>query len=230
MPFMQLRRTAVLAATLVATFAVPAVAQNNAHLQQILSQMDTASKSFHSATADVQKQQYEKLVNDTNTQTGKIYFLRNGSSTQVGAKFNPPNAQTMEYKNGTVRLYTEGTNQLQTYNNLQGYEAYLALGFGGSGADLAKSWDITDQGPEQITDGGKKVQVEKLDLVSKNPKVRDNFTHITLWLDPARDVSLKQVFYTPSGDTQTAIYSNIKLNQSMDLKAFEIKCKGKCGS
>ena len=226
---MPLRRTAVLAATLVATFAVPAVAQNNAHLQQILSQMDSASKSFHSATADVQKQQYEKLVNDTNTQMGKIYFVRNGNSTQVGAKFNPPNAQTMEYKNGTVRLYTEGTNQLQTYNNLQGYEAYLALGFGGSGADLAKSWDITDQGSEQINDGGKKVQVEKLDLVSKNPKVRDNFTHITLWLDPARDVSLKQVFYTPSGDTQTAIYSNIKLNQSVDLKAFEIKCKGKCG-
>ena len=226
---MQPRRTALITATL-ALLATSAFAQDNAHLRQILSQMDTESKSFHSATADVQKQQYEKLVNDTNTQTGKIYFLRNGSSTQVGAKFNPPNAQTMEYKNGTVRLYTEGTNQLQTYNNLQGYEAYLALGFGGSGADLAKSWDITDQGTDQITDGGKKVQVEKLDLVSKNPKVRDNFTHITLWLDPARDVSLKQVFYTPSGDTQTAIYSNIKLNQSVDLKAFEIKCKGKCGS
>jgi outer membrane lipoprotein-sorting protein len=70
--------------------------------------------------------------------------------------------------------------------------------------------------------------VEKLDLVSKNPKVRDNFTHITLWLDPVRDVSLKQVFYTPSGDTQTAIYSNIKLNSPVDTKAFEIKCKGKC--
>src|SRR5207302_2023692 len=136
--------------------------------------------------------------NDTNTQTGKIYFLRNGSSTQVGAKFNPPNAQTMEYKNGTVRLYTEGTNQLQTYNNLQGYEAYLALGFGGSGTDLARSWTITDQGPDQITDGGKKVQVEKLDLVSKNPKVRDNLTHITLWLGPVRDLSQKQVLYTPS--------------------------------
>jgi outer membrane lipoprotein-sorting protein len=225
---MQSRRFAVAAAALAAVIAVPALAQNSAHLQQILSQMDSASKSFHSATADVQKQQFEKLVNDTNTQTGKIYFLRNGGSTEVGAKFNPPNAQTMEYKNGTVRLYTEGTNQLQTYNNLQGYEAYLALGFGGSGRDLEKSWNITDQGSDQITDGGKKVQVEKLDLVSKNPKVRDNFTHITLWLDPVRDISLKQVFYTPSGDTQTAIYSNIKLNSPVDTKAFEIKCKGKC--
>lgn len=225
---MQSRRIAAAAAALATVLAAPAIAQNNAHLQQILSEMDTASKSFHSATADVQKQQFEKLVNDTNTQTGKIYFLRNGGSTQVGAKFNPPNAQTMEYKNGTVRLYTEGTNQLQTYNNLQGYEAYLALGFGGSGTDLEKSWTVADQGADQISDEGKKIQVEKLDLVSKNPKVRDNFTHITLWLDPVRDVSLKQVFYTPSGDTQTAIYSNIKLNSSVDLKTFEIRCKGKC--
>ena len=36
--------------------------------------------------------------------------------------------------------------------------------------------------------------------------------------------------YQASGDTQTAIYSNIKLNSPVDLKAFEIKCKGKCGS
>jgi hypothetical protein len=39
---------------------------------------------------------------------------------------------------------------------------------------------------------------------------------------------LKQEFFTPSGDTQTAIYTNIRLNQPIDLKAFAIKCKGKC--
>jgi outer membrane lipoprotein-sorting protein len=72
--------------------------------------------------------------------------------------------------------------------------------------------------------------VEKLDLVSKDPSVRNNFTHITIWVDPVRDVSLKQVGFTPSGDTDTTLYTNIKLNQPIDLKAFEIKCKGKCSS
>ncbi len=71
--------------------------------------------------------------------------------------------------------------------------------------------------------------MEKLDLVSKDETVRNgNYTHITIWVDLVRDVSLKQVVLYPSGDTQTTIYTNIRLNQPIDLKAFAIKCKGKC--
>jgi hypothetical protein len=40
--------------------------------------------------------------------------------------------------------------------------------------------------------------------------VRNTYTHITIWVDLARDISLKQVFFTPSGDTDTTIYSNIR--------------------
>jgi hypothetical protein len=49
-----------------------------------------------------------------------------------------------------------------------------------------------------------------------------------MWIDPLRDISLKQVGFTPSGDTQTTIYTNIRLNQPIDFKAYAVKCKGKC--
>ena len=58
--------------------------------------------------------------------------------------------------------------------------------------------------------------------------MRGNVTHITIWVDLARDLSLKQVGFTPSGDTQTTTYTNIHLNQPIDQKPFAIKCKGKC--
>jgi hypothetical protein len=70
-------------------------------LKTVLAQMDAGSAKFHSAEASIQKQQFEKIVNDTTTESGTIYFLRNGNSTQMGAKFAPPNEQTFEYKNGT---------------------------------------------------------------------------------------------------------------------------------
>jgi outer membrane lipoprotein-sorting protein len=201
-------------------------------LKTVLAQMDAGSKTFRSAEATIQKQQFEKIVKDTTTESGTIYFLRNGGSTQVGAKFDPPNEQTLEYKNGAVRLYSAGTNHIDQYSttgaNQTRFETFLTLGFGASGSDLAMAWTITDQGTEKMSDGGKPVEVEKLDLVSKDASVRGNFTHITIWVDVARDLSLKQEFFTPSGDTQTAIYSNIRLNQRIDLKAFAIKCKGKC--
>jgi outer membrane lipoprotein-sorting protein len=105
----------------------------------------------------------------------------------------------------------------------------MTLGFGGSGRDLEKSWTITDQGAEPIKDGNRTVQTEKLDLVSKDQTIRNNFSHITIWVDPVRDISLKQVSYNaPTGDTRTVFYTNIRLNQPVTTDAFAIKCKGKC--
>ena len=48
------------------------------------------------------------------------------------------------------------------------------------------------------------------------------FTHITIWIDPARAISLKQIFFQESGDTRTATYSNIQMNQ-VPASAFAIK-------
>lgn len=201
-------------------------------LKTVLDEMDAGSAKFRSAEANIRKDHFEKIVSDTSTETGTIYFLRSGSSTQVGARFDPPEAQTMEYKGGVLSIYNSGDNQVQQFSaggqNQARYEAFLALGFGGSGADLAKAWTIADQGTEQMSDGSRTVAVEKLDLVSKEASVRSNFTHITIWVDPLRDISLKQIGYTPSGDTNTTLYTKIKLNQPIDLKAFAIKCRGKC--
>ena len=208
---------------------LPAQAKTD-RLKSVLSQMDAASLKFKSAEADIKKEHFEKIVSDTSGEAGTIYFLRAGNSIQVGAKFK--NGQTLEYKNGTVRLYAEGTNHLDQASasgaNQARFETFLTLGFGGSGADLVKAWTITDQGTEQVTDSGKPVQVEKLDLVSKDPSVRNTFNHVTIWVDPARGVSLKQEFFAPSGNTDTTTYNNIRLNQTINVKAYAIKCKGTC--
>jgi len=200
-------------------------------LKTVLAQMDVGSAKFHSAEASIQKQQFEKIVNDTTTESGSIYFQRIGGAIQMGAKFDPPNAQILEYKDGTLTIYTASTNQLKTYSSGKNQalaQTILALGFGGSGHDLVANWDISDLGSEQMSDGSMSVTVEKLDLRSRDETVRNSYTHITIWVDLARDISLKQVGFTPSGDTDTTIYSNLHLNQPIDLKPFAIKCKGKC--
>jgi outer membrane lipoprotein-sorting protein len=90
-------------------------------------------------------------------------------------------------------------------------------------AAAAPTSNVTDQGPETLTDNGQPIKVEKLDLVAKDPAARKNFTHITIWVDPARAVSLKQIFYTPSGDYRTATYSAIKVNGNVHKDQFAIK-------
>jgi len=206
---------------------VPSFAQSkSADLQSVLHQMDQASTKFKSAEADFRQDMYERVVKETTTQIGTIYFLKNGSTLQMGAKINPPTAKVIEYRNGSLQLFEPGSDHLTVMsagNNKAQYESFLTLGFGGSGTDLAKAWDIADLGTEQVNDGSKMVTTIKLDLVSKDPNVRNMVTHITIWVDPARAISLKQQFFMPSEDQRTTYFTNIRYNQPVNTKPFAIK-------
>ena len=192
------------------------------HLDEVLRQMDTASLKFQSAEADIRRDNYERVVKETTTQTGTIYFKKQGGSTVMGVRLVTPSIKLIEFRNGVVRLYDPGTDHLTTINaekNKAQFESFLTVGFGGSGADLAKAWKISDLGDE-VVDG---VNTAKLDLVPKDPAVLANCTHMTIWVDPLRAVELKQSLYEPSGDYQTAVYTHIKYNQKIDEKPYQIK-------
>jgi outer membrane lipoprotein-sorting protein len=191
------------------------------HLDEVLRQMDAASLRFQSAEASFRWDLYERVVKQTTTQTGIIYFKKQGATTVMGARVEQPSVKIIEFRNGVVRLYDPGIDHLTvidaTKNKAQ-FESFLTVGFGGSGKDLAKAWTISDLGDEMI-DG---VQTAKLDLVAKDPAVRSNCTHMTLWVDPVRGVQLKQSLYLPSEDYRTAVYTNIKYNQKVDEKPYQI--------
>ena len=82
------------------------------HLNEVLRQMDAASLKFKSAEADFRKDLFQRVVRDTTTQSGTIYFLKSGSSLQMGAVFLPPEAKVVEYKDGRLRLFDPGPNHL----------------------------------------------------------------------------------------------------------------------
>jgi outer membrane lipoprotein-sorting protein len=195
------------------------------HLDEVLRQMDTSSAKFQSAEASFHWDLYEKVVRQVTTQqSGTIFFVKNAGKTIMGAKMSSPSVKLIDYQNGILRLYDVPTDHLTLVRSKDNQmESFLTLGFGGSGKDLAKAWTIADLGMETI-DG---VQTAKMDLVSKDPAVRNNITHVTIWVDPARDISLKQVFFLTSEDYRTAVYSDIRYNQKVDEKPYQIKTDSK---
>lgn len=206
----------------------------SAPLKAVLDQMDAASAQFKNAQADVQYDNYVQLVRDHTTQTGSIFIERTGSTEQMGAIFFDPGpggkpnktpAKIINYSGGTAQIYSPGVNQVDIFQagaNQARFDTFLTLGFGGSGRDLARTWTIQDNGPETLSDSGKPVKTEKLDLVSKDPSVKNVFEHVTVWIDPIRGVSLKQVFFAPHGDTRTAVYSNVRLNTRIEKHPYAI--------
>jgi outer membrane lipoprotein-sorting protein len=215
-------------ATALACIPTTAFAQPKpGHIDEVLREMDAASARFKSAEADFRWELYERVVKQVTTvQTGTIYFVKEGANTQMGARLDSPAPKFLDFREGTLRIFDPGPDHLTTVSSKQNQaqiEAFLTLGFGGSGRDLAKTWTISDLGAESI-DG---VETAKLDLVPKDPSVRNNCTHIIIWVDASRGISLKQEFFMPSEDTRTSYYSNIRLNEKIDEKKYAIKTDSK---
>jgi len=203
-------------------FAPLAVLAQNAELQKVLADMDAAAAKFQSAQADFVWDQYTAVVQSHDYQKGTIAFRRVGNATEMVAHVKTDNDQPAPkdvlYKNGELDFYQPSLKQETILNAGANVERYLTLGFGGSGKDLAATWNIAYQGQETI-DG---VETAKLDLTPKQHGSNDQFTHITIWVDAKRGISLKQQVFQDSGDYRTALYSNIKVN-TVPTSAFALQ-------
>src|ERR1700728_4157199 len=137
-----------LVAALTLTAAGTSFAQTpSPQLTYVLKQLDTASAKFQRATADFQWDYYEKIVHDTSTQKGSIYFEREKGSTDMGAILVDPSAgpkykpiKVIQYQGGTVQIFDPGVDQITVLHeagNQAEIQSFLPLGFGGSGTGLA---------------------------------------------------------------------------------------------
>ena len=199
-----------------------ALSAQNADLQKVLNQLDAASARFQSAQADFVWDQYTAVVQSHDYQKGTIAFRREGGAIEMIAHIKTENDQAAPkdvlYKSGELDFYQPALKQVTIFKAGGNIERYLTLGFGGSGKDLAATWNIAYQGAETI-DG---VETAKLDLTPKQPGGNQQFTHITIWVDPKRGISLKQQVFQESGDWRLATYSNIRLN-SVPASAFDLQ-------
>ena len=214
------------AGLLAAVASTPAV--QNMTLPEVYAQMDASAAKFQSVQADISVDRYVAIVQQHSTQTGTTTFLRTGGSIQMlmhlNAGSDDPETDLL-YKNGELDVFQPAQKQetiLSAGANRGEYDSMLTTGFGASSKDLAANWDVTFQGMETI-DG---VPTAKLDLVSKQQNIRNNFSHITIWVDLARDLSLKQIMYQPDGDARTATYTNIRYNKPVPEKLFVLHIPG----
>ena len=213
-----------LLAFLVCLISAPANAQTDPNLQKIVNRMDAAAAEFRSAQANFEWEQYFKVVNDRDTQKGTVYYRRSGKEIQMMADITDP-PKSVLFSDGKVQVYEPKLKRVTSYEagkNREAVESFLVLGFGGSGRDMLKSFDVKYVGAETV--GG--VNAAKLELVPKSERVRNVFAKIWLWIDPANGISVQQQFFEPSGDYRLAKYSDLKLNQKIPDSAFKLRTSG----
>ena len=207
-------------------WTVPPVSAQD--LKTVLAKLDTAAANFHSTSADVQVDTVQTdPVPDTEVQKGVVYYQRKGSGMRMGVHFAEDNGKPVPkvliVADGQFQLFEKMTNQVTRSKKVGKYESYLVLGFGASGKDLEQKFNVKYAGTEAVNG----LKAEKLELVAKDPDVLKVIPHITIWIDPARGVSLKQYFDEGQGQSRTCTYSNIKINQALPSDAFSFKTDSK---
>jgi outer membrane lipoprotein-sorting protein len=196
-------------------------------LASVLAKLDAAAKDFHTTTATFEFDTIQTdPIPDKDVMTGTAYYDRKGDRFEMAAHIsqhdNHPASRAYIFSGGVLRVSDTGKeSDARTYTQAGKYESYLMLGFGASGKELADKWTITYKGAEKIGD----VLTDKLELVAKDPTVRKNIPKVTIWLDTARAVSLKQVFDEGEGQSRVCTYTNIKVNQALPKGAFNFDAK-----
>ncbi len=196
------------------------------NLEGVLKKMDAAAANFQTTQADFVWDQYQKVVDEHDLQKGTVYYRRSGKEIEMMADIKDPDQKFLLYKEGKLQVYQPKIEQVMEYTagaNHNEIESYLVLGFGGSGEDLKKQFDVAYQGEETI-DG---VATAKLRLTPKSAKVKNYFTEAFLWIDLSRGISLQQKFMQGQGDSRLAKYSSINVHAKINNDVFRLKTTSK---
>jgi outer membrane lipoprotein-sorting protein len=202
--------------------ALSLVLQQPPPLENVLKKMDAAAANFHTAQADFVWDQYQKVVDEHDTQKGTVYYRRAGNEIEMMAEIKEPEEKFVLYQDGKLQVYQKKIEQVMSFSagsNRNEMESYLVLGFGGSGEDLKKTYDVTYVGEERIDN----LATAELQLIPKSEKVRNYFSKAFLWIDLSRGISVQQQFMEPQGDQRLAKYSAIRVGAKIGNEVFQLK-------
>jgi len=220
------RRHLAQAAVLAGVFALavaarPAFAADD--LDKVLAKLDASAAKFNSAQAQIVWDNVQtKPIEDDEKQTGTALFERKDGQMKVAVHLKTPVEKDMVYADGIGKLYEARLKQVQVFkvgDKRSELDAFLTLGFGGSGKDLQKNWIVTDEGAEQVNG----VASEKLQLIPRDPSVAKTAPKVLLWIDMDKGIAVKQQRFASDASYVIFSYSEVRLNSKIPDDAFDIK-------
>jgi outer membrane lipoprotein-sorting protein len=186
-------------------------------LEGVLGELDRHASSFHSLSADVDRTKVTVVVNDKSSNPGSI--LVDGEKMLLEMK--PPDARTVLKTGDTLYVYNPGLKRVEEFNlgkNRALVDEFMLLGFGTRGSQFQQSYKVMLAG-EPTLDAKKTVELE---LIPNAQAVKNQFSKIQIWYDPANWLPVQQEFFeTGSGDYSVVRYSNVVKNPHIDGSQFK---------
>ena len=191
-------------------------------LPKVYSKIDSGSAGFKGITADIKRVAHLDLINEDDTETGKIVVKRpKPHDVLMHIDFMEPNPKQVYFGGSTAEIYYPKSNTVEEYDlgKHKGLlEQFLLLGFGTSSQDLRDAYTIRYVGAETINGQ----PAWRIELTPKSQDMAQTFPKIELWISDATGMAVQQKLYEKGGkDYNLATYSNMKLRS--DIADSEVK-------
>jgi outer membrane lipoprotein-sorting protein len=193
-------------------------------VQQVLTRMDKAASDFKAMTAQVTHVDHTDVLNDDTTESGAVTMKKvQPGEVQGRVDFTVPDRKTITFEKRRIQEYLPKINTLQVFDldkHGEQLDRFLMIGFGTSGTELAKDYDVTVLGTENI----KGQSAIHLQLNPKGAEARHYVQKIELWVPEQGDpYPLREKIFQPSGDYRLVTYNDLKINPPLQPDALQLK-------
>ena len=170
--------------------AILGSALNAEALNEILARMDQSARTFQTFTANIKRTEYTKVLNDKEDIEGVERVKRTNGQTVTLVEFHGPNAQTIRLSAKTAEVYYPSAKMVEVWDAGKYAKAanqFLLLGFGTSGSELRKDYDVKLGGSDTLGS----IRTSRLELTPKDSETKKKFALIELWIPEGDTVPIQ---------------------------------------
>jgi outer membrane lipoprotein-sorting protein len=206
-------------------FALFALAMSSARaeeLKDILARMDQAALKFQSFTANMKSTDFTAVLNETEDSSGTVRLKKGKGGTQGIIQFNEPDLRTIHIAGKALEIFHPKAKSVEIYNagkHITTADEILLLGFGISGSELRKNYDIKLAGSETLNGE----RTSRLELIPKSQEVRNLASKIELWIPEGKSNAIQEKLTQPSKNYHLVVFSNVKMNVPLPDSDYSLK-------
>jgi outer membrane lipoprotein-sorting protein len=191
-------------------------------LKDVVNHLDQAAKKFQSMSAQISWTKHTDVLNDNSTQTGQAYQAKTAKGPVGRIDIAAPDKRGYAFEGRTIQIYYPNAKELHIYDTgAQGeqIEQFLMLGFGSSGTDLQKSYEMRLSGTDDVN-GSKAVHMT---LIPKSGEARKLVKQVDLWISERDYYPVQEKILEPSGDYNLLVFSSVQINPPFKESDMKLK-------
>lgn len=203
-------------------FAAATSAVRAETLAELMARMDAASATFTGMTASLKQLDHQEILGENETQTALVKLKKSKAGLVARLDFAAPNQHTVSLRSRTVEVFTPKSNTVQIYDIGKfgsQLDQFLLLGFGTSGKELQKNYDVKLIGAATVGDR----KTTHIELVPKSKQALEYLKKAELWIAVDGAYPIQEKVHKNATDYFLINYSDVKINAPLADQDLEMK-------